>query len=242
VQRDGGGTSEGGGPPHTSSTIVSGGSTWERIVVRTPWLHPGDDVGEVLAAHLVPLAVPGDLFIVSEKALTIALGHGIPITDIAVTSLAARLAARVRPRGDSKGLSVPEKMQYLIDTAGRWRVVLALAGAALTRPLGISGAFYVVAGWRARAIDGGRPPFESLLLPPLSPRSAAEVAKRLEAATGYNVAVVDMNDRGGSIRAISGGPMTSRRLRRVLQDNPLGQRDARTPVGIVRRVVAPPTG
>lgn len=83
-------------------------------------------------------------------------------------------------------------------------------------------------------MDGLRPPFEDLLLPSLTPRVARALVCDLAGAVGVPVAVVDMNDRGGSIRAVSPGGVPPRRLRRVLADNPLGQRDTRTPIGLVR--------
>lgn len=230
---------DGGADVCTTTTVVHA-QVWARTVLRTPWLHPGHDVGALLRDRVVPLAVPGDVIIISEKALAIALGRVMPLAEVVVTPFAARLARMVRPRGDSKGLSVPQKMQHVVDAVGRPRVLAAITAAGLTRPFGINGAFYVVAGWRARAVDGGRPPFESLLLPPLDPAFALLTARSLEAATGFNVAVVDINDRGGSVRAVSGGPMTSRRLRRILHDNPMGQRDARTPIGLVHRVIDGP--
>ncbi|MBA2318718.1 MAG: hypothetical protein H0V93_13210 [Euzebyales bacterium] len=132
-------------------------------------------------------------------------------------------------------MSVPEKMQYVVDKVGRARIAAAVVAAALTRPVGLRGAFYLVAGRMARAMDGGRPPFEHLLLPPLEPKVAHDLATSLSAELGVDVAVVDINDRGGSVRAVSGGAISARLLARILQDNPLGQRDTRTPMGLVRR-------
>jgi hypothetical protein len=87
-------------------------------------------------------------------------------------------------------------------------------------------------------MDGMRPPFEGTLIPPLAPRVAHRIARSLADRLGAPVAIVDMNDRGGSIRTLSRPVMTRRRLRRILADNPLGQRDERTPIGIVRRISA----
>ncbi|HSK92128.1 MAG TPA: coenzyme F420-0:L-glutamate ligase [Euzebyales bacterium] len=219
-----------------------GPERWDRVVVRTPWIRAGDDLAGVLRDHLGPLLRDGDLAILSEKAATIAVGRAVPLTGVQVGRLAHRLASWVRPVGDSRGLSMPEKMQYVIDAVGRPRIVVAVGVAALTRPLGIHGAFYTVAGATARGMDGGRPPFEDLLLPPLPRPVARGLARSLRDALGAEVAIVDINDRGGSVRAVSGGPVSARRLCRILADNPLGQRDARTPLGLVRRVTAGGTG
>jgi F420-0:gamma-glutamyl ligase len=210
------------------------GVIYSRAVVRTPWIKPGDDLGAILARELSPILQQGDLAIVSEKAVTIAEGLTVPAESVHPSPLAKRLAGYVRPTAGSCGLSIPEKMEYVLRQVGLPRIMLATATAAVTRPLGIRGGFYVVAGAAARAMDGMRPPFEDTLIPPLSARRAASLARSLADQLGSPVAIVDMNDRGGSIRSMSHPVMSRRRLRRVLADNPLGQRDERTPIGVVR--------
>lgn len=217
-------------------TVTVGGVTYARAVVRTPLIHPGDDLGNLLVDRLGPLLRDGDLAIVSEKAVVIGAGFGVAAAGVSVSPLARRLAGWVRPTEGSRGLSIPEKMEYVIRETGRMRILAATALAAVTRPLGVRGGFYLVAGRAARGMDGMRPPFEHLLLPPLHPRVAADLAASMAARLGAPVAIVDMNDRGGSVRVLSHSVMSSRRLRKVLADNPLGQRDARTPVGLVRVV------
>lgn len=94
----------------------------------------------------------------------------------------------------------------------------------------------MIAGPFVRAVDGMRPPLEDVLLPPLDPRDAAEIAGQLEGSLRAAAAIVDINDRGGSIRALSPSAPPARELMRVLRDNPLGQRDTSTPIGLVRRL------
>lgn len=222
--------------PVLVSEVRVGGRRWRRLLVRTPWIHTGDDLKTILRVSLLPHAKPNDLVVISEKATTIALGAVVPIETVTVGPLARRMARFVRPIGVSKGLSIPEKMQYVIDAIGRPRAILALLAAGLTRPFGIRGAFYLMAGHKARAMDGGRPPFEHLLLPPLTPQRSQAHAIELSRALGFDVAIADINDRGGTIRAVSGGPIPPRLLRRILEDNPMGQRDARTPIGLIRQI------
>ena len=45
-----------------------------------------------------------------------------------------------------KGLSVPEKMEYVIRTVGLRRIIAAAIGSAVTRPFGMHGTFYRMAG------------------------------------------------------------------------------------------------
>lgn len=223
-------------PPIRVSTASVGGTRYEIVVARTHWIEPGEDIVEVVRERLGEQLRPSDCVIVSEKASVIAAGGGIPLADVDPGRMARALARWVRPVGDSRGLSVPEKMQLVITRAGHARVIAAAVASALTRPFGVKGAFYVVAGTEASGMDGGRPPLEHVLLPPMDPREAFDLARRIERELGTAAAIVDINDRGGSIRALSPGAVDARTLLRVLADNPLGQRDQTTPIGIVRVV------
>lgn len=223
------------GPGETASGAIHvDGRDYERIVVCTEWVDAGDDLATLLVRHLGPVLRPGDMVAVSEKVVVVATGRAVPVADVHVGRLARAVAARVRPVGDSRGLSIPEKVQMLIDRRGRLAVLAAVAASAVTRPLGIRGAFYVVAGPLARGIDGLRPPYLDVLLPPLTAAEADDEAAALRRALGHPVAIVDINDRGGSVRAVTPGHLPARLLARVLADNPLGQRGQATPVVVVR--------
>jgi hypothetical protein len=56
----------------------------------------------------------------------------------------------------------------------------------------------------------------------------------LEKLLGVGVAIVDLNDFGGSVRATSPHAVPAATLARVLADNPLGQRVTGTPLALVR--------
>lgn len=218
-----------------TAAIDVDGTPFDRVVVCTRWLGPDDDLGEVVAAATSSLLRPGDVIAVSEKLVLVTSGRAVPASSIRVTPLARWVAARVRPIGDSRGLSIPGKMQLVIDLSGRACIVLAVAAAAVTRPLGLRGAFYVVAGPNARAMDGLRKPYHDVLLPPLARADARALADELSARIGHPVAVVDINDRGGSVRAVADGPLTARQVAAALRDNPMGQRAQATPIVVIRR-------
>jgi F420-0:gamma-glutamyl ligase len=220
-----------------SATITRvAGVTYLRFVIKTRWLTADDRLADVLEAAVGDLTCTGDTVVVSEKAAILLSGRAVPISTIRPGRLARTLARLVRPRRGSRGLSVPEKMQYVLDRTGRARILLATAASAVTRPIRIRGMFYRVAGSLARDIDGGRPPFEDILFPPFDAPAARHLCTELESALGVGVAIVDMNDFGGSVRATSPGALGANLLRRVLSDNPLGQRQQRTPIGLVRRL------
>ena len=207
------------------------------IAVPTRWLEPDDDLALTLAEYL-PALEPGDTIVVSEKVAVVLTGGAVPTASLRVGRMAQFLATKVQPREGSRGLSVPAKMQYVVQTLGLARVLFAMLCAGCTRPFGHRGAFYRVAGNLARDLDGARPPYEDVLIPPMPAREAAELCARLQDRFRVGVAVVDINDFGGSIRSTSSRSLPPAELLRILRGNPLGQRLTGTPFGIVRRVRA----
>ena len=217
----------------TWTTVVVDGEIFARLTVRTQWLEEGDDLSTVLKRYVPPLR-PGDTVVVSEKVAVLLTRRSVPLGSVRVGRTARLLARCVRPRSGSRGLSVPAKMQFVLDQVGWFRLVLAACASAATRPVGLRGVFYRVAGPLARDLDGGRPPYQDRLFPPLPPAQAAALCVALEAKLGTGVAVIDMNDFGGSIRARSPGALSTAQLRRAVSDNPLGQRLRSTPFAVVR--------
>jgi hypothetical protein len=126
-------------------------------------------------------------------------------------------------------------MEYVLRTLGVVRIIAAAIGGALTRPLGMRGTFYRIAGPIARDVDGGpHTPYEHQLFPPLDTKVAQQICADLEQALDIGVSIVDLNDFGGSIRAVSPRSLSEKTLAAVLNDNPLGQHLTSTPFVLVR--------
>jgi hypothetical protein len=215
------------------SDVIVDGRWYRRFPLRTSWLRPGDDLTAVLREACSDRR-PGDTIAISEKVVVLLTFRTIASASVRVGALARLLARSVRPREGSRGISVPEKMQYVLNEVGWPRMCVAAATSAVTRPLGISGVFYRIAGSVARDVDGGRPPYEERLIPPLPCLEAAMMCSDLEELLGVGVAIVDLNDYGGSIRATSPTAVPATTLARVLADNPLRQRLTGTPLALVR--------
>jgi hypothetical protein len=213
--------------------VSAAGVKYLRLPLHTPWLDPTDDLVLALKESL-KLARPGDTVGVSEKVAILLTGRTVDINTVKPGRLARLLASHVHPRTDSKGLAVPEKMEYVVRTVGLRRIIPAVIGSAVTRPLGMHGTFYRIAGSVARDVDGGRPPYEDVLFPPLDSRVAQKMCADLERALDIGVSIVDLNDYGGSIRAVSPRSLSEETLAAVLSDNPLGQRLTSTPFVLVR--------
>lgn len=218
--------------------LVAAGRRWRRVVLQTPWLTAHDDLGGILAAALdrVPGGAPrpGDVVAIAEKIAVVTSGRIVDARALRAGLLARALARSVRPVGDSRGLSLPRKMQFLMDQVGPVRVVGAALAAAVTRPFGRNGTFYRLLGSAARDLDGLRGAYLDELLPPLLPDEAALLAHHLAARLGPAVAVVDVNDRGGSVRAVSAGGPDPSVLLGLLADNPQGDGDRSTPLVLLR--------
>ena len=217
------------------SIVRVGGQAFERVVVHTHWFRRGEDLAALLRRYLGPYLRRGDHAVISETAVIAVRGRMIPVEQVRPGRMAAVLARYVRPTGWGPGLSVPHKMQVAIEETGALRILAAAAAAAVTRPLGIRGVFYHVAGRSARSLDGMRPgsPYEGYVIPPLRPAEALAIARELAGALGVPVHIVDINDNGGTIRA-SSHPFPWRLLLAILRDNPLGQGTRCSPIGLVR--------
>lgn len=209
-----------------------GGSGPQRLAIRTHWIEPGEDIGVVAERYAERYRQPGDVLLVSEKVVAVSLGHAIPAGELAPGRLARLLVAAIG-KTQQPGLSIPERMEYVVRRTGRTRVVLAALLAGVARPFGASGVFQRVVGEWCRDIDGMIAPYEHAVIPPLDGDVAAAIAASLAERLRMPVAILDLHDRGGEIRAVAGG-VARDALYEGLSGNPLGQRDRGTPLGLLR--------
>jgi hypothetical protein len=130
-------------------------------------------------------------------------------------------------------------MQYAIELCGLWRILLALPAHLIGRLLGKKGWFYLVAGLNARMMDAehtmGVAEFYEMCIP--APADPPGTCRALKAATGYDIAICDINDIAPAWCVASTLPKERvRLLERSFDDNPLGQSDEQTPMGLWREV------
>ena len=215
------------------------GARFLRIPIRTRLVGPEDDVIESVVSAARDELVAGDVLFVTEKIVAITQGRAYPVTSITPRPLAVRLSKYVTKTPGGIGLGMPETMEMALRECGTPRILLAAAVAAVTKLFGRKGAFYVVAGPKARGIDGPTsgtiPPYNSQVV--LAPHRPNDVARDLKAALrdDIDVLIVDINDFGGNVLGSTFGARENRLMERVLADNPLGQGHQSTPLGIIRR-------
>lgn len=226
--------------PGRSLYATLGGAVYARFPVRTHLVTGDDDAAEVVHRYAAPLDADVALLAVSERMVAITQGRSYPMSSIRPGRLARFLVRFVTRPGYGIGLGTAETMQLAIDEIGAPRILLAAAVSGLTKPLGIHGLFYRIAGRQAAAIDG---PTAYTIAPynqaaTLGPRDPAGAARRIAAAIGAPVAVIDANDAGCNVLGVSHG-LDRRWVARLFADNPLGQAAEQTPVCVVRRVAWP---
>jgi hypothetical protein len=223
----------------TGSTVEVEGQTFERIPIRTPVLMPGDDIAQAILDHAGTHLRAGDTIVLSESAVAIMQGRARDWRTIHPTRIARFLANRVRKTSYGTGLRSPYAMQYAIELTGLPRILAALPAHALGRALGQRGWFYLVAGLEARMMDAehtmGVAEFYECVIP--APADPPGTVRALKAATGYDVAICDINDIAPAWCVASTlPPERVRLLERTFDDNPLGQTDQQTPIGIWREL------
>lgn len=220
-----------------SVDIEVNGKHYHRLAIKTPLVTDRDDLDDIVYTYAKPYLRKGDILFISEKMVACTQGRAIPIKDIHPSRLAVFLSGFVRKSAYGIGLSMPETMEMALRECGTLRILLASACGAVGRVFGRKGWFYTVAGYRAATIDGPCPktiaPYNTcVVLGPLDPdKVAASLAKDLD---GVHVLIVDINDLGGNILGSSDLATDPKDYLALLRDNPLGQTDEQTPMGLIR--------
>jgi F420-0:gamma-glutamyl ligase-like protein len=231
--------------PNVGKSIeaVALGERYLRLPVKTRVIEEGDDLMALLEEYAAPHLMDGDYLFVSEKIVCITQpGRIIKTADVKTSFLARLLSSKVRnhvgtPQFRGLGHGTAPAMQLLIEEAGVPRVLFAAAVAAVTRPIGIKGAFYYLVGKQAKSIDC---PMSWTIAPytdyakraPLDPNG---VAKRIKERFGVEAVIVDANYRGAFSLGKSTRAISEKFVQEVLHDNPAGQDSEMTPFFIIRK-------
>lgn len=212
------------------------GRIFQRYPIKTHVIKSEDCLFDILEKYIAPYWQSDDIIFISEKIVAITQGRAFPIKDIKPSWLANFLVKFVYKSPYGIGLGSPWTMELAINEIGYLRILFAAMLAALTKPLGIRGVFYLIAGKRVAAIDGPcaytLPPYNKYAkLGPLKPHQAA---KELKKRFGHEIVIIDANDLGVSVLGKSSWQISDNWAKAVFKDNPLGQTDEQTPVCLVR--------
>jgi hypothetical protein len=215
----------------------------EKIPIKTHVITFGDDIVEVVDRYSKPYRREGDVIIVSSKVVSICQGRTVSFDDIKVGFWANILWRFVtKPQYGIGAIGLPEKMQAAIDLVGLPRILLAAVAAALTRPFGIRGVFYKIAGHAVAEIDGSRIlTFEPLIrVVVYGPEEGDKVATAVRDVTGCETAVIDAGDYGNCDVLGKSPGADPKWVEENCRDNPLGQTLEQTPVGLMREMEGEP--
>lgn len=214
------------------------GTTYQRISIKTHLIQFGEDLTALLKKYVLPVTKKGDFVAISEKVVSVCQNNSRHISTVKTGWLARIIVKGVRKYPNDIGFSQPEKMQLAVETAGHFKILLAIILGSLGKAIGIRGIFWIVASKRVAEIDGFNPnamdPYkEYAVLPPNEPEEVCEsVAKEL----GIPTTIIDGNNINVKIISLSGDfPVSKKIARRTLLDNPMGQDDELTPFIIVRK-------
>jgi len=214
------------------------GQKFERWPVKTKLITTDDkNIVPIIKEYVSPHLQPGDMLFISEKAVAVTQGRSYHIHSVKPSRLATILSGFVTKTPAGIGLGSPQTMELAIEEVGVARILIAAALGAAAKLVGIRGVFYMIAGHKARSIDGA----VSYAIPPYNeyiskgPSNAEQVAQKISAALSVPAAIVDANDLGVNILGASAG-VDCKLMVKIIKDNPLGQTDECTPVGIIRPV------
>ena len=228
------------------------GVEYQRIPVKTHLITKADKMEDVVLQYAKDKMQAGDILFISEKAVACTQNRAIPMEDIKPRKLAVTLSRYVTktPAGiglgipetmemalQEIGLGIPETMEMALQECGTLRILFAAFCSVIGKILGRKGWFYIVAGPKARGIDGPTegtiPPYDHYVV--LTPADPMGTSKKLAQALGHPVAIVDINDLGANILGFSEKEPSMDQIAKILGDNPLGQSSESTPMGIIRK-------
>lgn len=216
--------------------IEYNGRKYMRIPVKTHVITRGDSIIDVVKKYAQEIIKENDIVFISEKAVAITQGRAFPLNEIKPRPLAKLLSKYVTKTPSGIGLGIPETMEMALRECGVFRILLAAAVSFFGKLFGRKGDFYRVAGYKASSIDGPTPntlpPYNKYVV--LGPEDPDQVARKISESVKAEVAIVDINDLGGSILGTSKPSLDRKTLAGILRDNPLGQCCEQTPMGIIR--------
>jgi F420-0:gamma-glutamyl ligase-like protein len=214
------------------------GKKYARIPMKTHVISKNDDIVTVAEKYAGPHLRPADILFISEKIVAISQGRAFPIAEIKPSRLAKFLVKFVHKSPYGIGLGSPWTMELAIREAGVVKILFAAFLSAITKPFGLRGIFYKAVGKNINAIDGPcdytLPPYNKYAK--LGPKNPDKVARKIKERLGCDVVIIDANDIGVNILGKSDKRISDDFCQKVFKDNPLGQTNEQTPMGIVRKI------
>ena len=235
------------------------GKKYYRYPIRTELFKKGDYLAEKISRHVFRFNIKLEqskkwFVVVSEKVVALSQGRSYFIWDIKSGFWAKLLAKFVKKTPYGIGLGSQWTMQLAINEIGLPRILFASLISLITKPFGIKGMFYRIAGNDVNAIDGPTeyslyPSNVSAKLGPKNPQLVGEeihskIAKLLNGYIVKNnsttqqfnnflgVVIIDANDLGQNVLGNTTS-LDNKLIEKIFSDNPMGQADEQTPLVLV---------
>lgn len=216
------------------------GETYARYPIQTKTIMPHDDLMGVMHGYLDENIEAGDIIGIAESMISVTQKRAYKFSEIKYGYWAKLLSRFVKRTPAGIGLGTPQTMQLAINEVGLLRILCAAGFSAITKPFGVVGLFYRIAGARARGIDG---PTENTLPPyneyaSLLPKNPNKILRKLDSAFKEKevlFCIVDANDIGVNVIGRYSKSFSDQ-IKVMFSDNPLGQGSESTPLLICRKV------
>ena len=222
--------------PGKNEVIHVDGKGYRRLCIKTHVITDVDNIPDVATTYAKELLEEGDVLFITEKAVACTQKRAIAMKDIKPRLLAKILCKFVLKTPYGIGLGIPETMEMALRECGTPRIIYAAICSAFGKLIGKRGVFYNIAGDKARAIDGPcdctLPPYNEYVV--LGPENPDKVAEEVYNKLNCPVLITDINDLGGNILGKYPATLDTDLYVKVLKDNPLGQSNEQTPMGIIR--------
>ncbi|MDD5638683.1 MAG: coenzyme F420-0:L-glutamate ligase [Candidatus Pacebacteria bacterium] len=208
-----------------------------RYPIKTHLITSKDKMIDVVFNYTKDYLKQKDIVFIGERSLAISQNRSYEIDKVKPSKLANFLVKFVTKSSYGIGLGSPQTMQLAIEEVGKIRIIFAAIIGGLTKFFGIKGVFYKIAGPQAKAVDGAAP----YVIPPYNrhvtkaPLNADKIAQEISDKIKVPVVIIDACDFGVWVVGKSKG-VDEKLIIQALKDNPLGQTNEQTPIGILREV------
>lgn len=210
---------------------------YKRFLVNTGLITEKNTIEEIIKTKAQYFLKKEDILIIAESPLSITQGRAIHVDNIKVGFLASFLWRFVSKVPYGIGLRSPTSMQCAIEEAGGCRILTAAIIGGFCKIFRVKGVFYRIAGKQAATIDAAFTtpvePFNKCVIKgPLNPD---KVSCELSEKFNIEVAVMDINDIGGSWVLGASENINREKISEIMKDNPMGQGAEMTPLCILRK-------
>ncbi|PIQ24463.1 hypothetical protein COW36_24750 [bacterium (Candidatus Blackallbacteria) CG17_big_fil_post_rev_8_21_14_2_50_48_46] len=204
------------------------------IPVKTHILTDADNMADVIAKYVSPIAQSGDVVVMAESVVAVTQRrYMIPDEHVRPGFWARRLCFLVPNVGS---LSSAYGMQSAINEVGLPKMLTGVAvGGFMKVAFRKHGWLYRVAGMPSELIDdltGTMPPYDKYIV--LGPAHAQSVVNEVKARTGLEAAIADVNNIRRAAIVAATKNVDPKQLAASLLSNPHGNSAEQTPIVVVR--------